>query len=243
MAMAIHAATTTAAETETVRLADGGLIRIRPVRSSDKPRFARAFGRMSSLSRYRRFLAHKRALSEADLRFFTEVDGDDHYALVALKKGAAGGEGELAGAARYLRLDGRPDAAEIAVVVGDDHQRRGIGRVLLERLSQAAFDRGIRKFRVFLLAENLPVRKLLEELFGGQELKQDGEIFSGEIPLYATDAVEGDFSRAPALELLRLTAAGAVLPIDLSLILSRDQLQAFKRKQAQAFHGPGTTGN
>ncbi|HSS62941.1 MAG TPA: GNAT family N-acetyltransferase [Gammaproteobacteria bacterium] len=219
-----------AADAETVRLPDGGRFLVRPVRPSDKPRFSRAFHRLSNLSRYRRFLGHKRALSDADLRFFTEVDGDDHYALVALEPGANGGEGEVVGAARYIRLDTQPDTAEIAVAVVDDHQRRGIGRNLLERLSGAAFERGIRKIRVHLLAENLPVRRLLEALSGGQGLKRDGEIISGEIPLHPAETPEDRRVRAPLFELLRLVAEEAVLPINLSLILSRVQLSALKRE-------------
>lgn len=227
MIVANHSIPAAAAHAAKVRLEDGGWIRVRPVRPSDKPGFVRAFDSLSSLSRYRRFLAHKRALTEADLRFLTEVDGDGHYALVALEQGGARGQYEVVGAARYIRLDGRPDTAEIAVAVVDDHQRRGIGKLLLERLSQLAYQRGIRKVRVYLLAENLPVRRLLEKLFGDQELKRNGEIFSGEIPL---SAAGGGFARAPVLELLRLAAEGAVLPMNLSLILSRRQLSAFRCK-------------
>lgn len=217
-------------QSEAVCLRDGDRLRIRPVWPSDKARLKRAFYRLSSLSRYRRFLAHKRALSDAELRFFTEVDGHDHYALVAVEQGPAGGEGEMVGAARFVRLDDPPDTAEIAVAVVDDHQRRGIGRLLLERLSQAAFERGIRKIRVHLLAENVPVRRLLDELFGGQALKREGEIMSGEIPLLAPGTVEERAARAPLFELLRLAAEEAVMPINLSLILSRRQLSAIKRR-------------
>lgn len=225
------------AEAETLSLRDGGRIRIRRVRPSDKARFVRAFSRLSSLSRYRRFLAHKRALSDAELRFFTEVDGHDHYALVAVKQGAAGREGEVVGVARYVCLDGNPDTAEIAVAVVDDHQRRGIGRLLLERLGQAAFEHGIRRIRVHLLAENLPVRRLLDELFGRGALKREGEIISGEIPLLAPETDKSRVARTPVFELLRLAAEEAVMPINLSLTLARGQLSSFKRglssRQAQ----------
>lgn len=190
----------------------------------------RAFDRLSSLSRYRRFLAHKRVLSDADLRFFTEVDGHDHHALVAVEQGATGGEGELAGAARYVRLDNQPDTAEIAVAVVDSHQRRGIGRLLLERVLQAAFERGIRRVRVHLLAENLPVRKLLEKLLGAHELERDGSAVSGELPLDAPIPQKGPAAREPLFELLRLAAEEAILPINFSLILSRGQLSALKRR-------------
>ncbi len=226
----VPAETSPVAVAETVRLGHGGGLLIRPVRPSDKGRFRSAFEALSSLSRYRRFLAQKNALSEADLRFFTEVDGERHYALVALEQTPDGGEDALVGAARYIRLDDDPDSAEIAVAVVDAHQRRGIGRLLLDRLRQVAYARGIRRIRVYLMAENLPVRRLLEALFGDQELERDGEIISGDIPLFLPESEQERASRAPLFELLRLAAEEAVLPISLSLTLSRAQLAAFKRR-------------
>lgn len=221
-------------EAEAIALSDGGRLLLRPVRPSDKARFRRAFEKLSSLSRYRRFLAHKNALSDADLRFFTEVDGEQHYALVALEQCHDGKEGELVGAARYVRLDDNSDTAEIAVAVVDAFQRRGIGKLLLERLRQAAYERGIRRIRVHLMAENFAVRKLLESLFGEQPLRRDGDIISGAIPLFAPESETARESRAPVFELLRLAAEEAVLPVTLSLTLSRAQLAAFKCRLASA---------
>lgn len=217
-------------ETEAVTLENGERLCVRRVRPSDKARLVRAFEGLSSLSRYRRFLAQKSALSDADLRFFTEVDGQDHYALVAVAPETAGCDGEVVGAARYIRLDAQPDTAEIAVAVVDAHQRRGIGRLLLERLRQAAYQRGIRRIRVHLLAENLPVRRLLEALFGDQPLECEGEIISGDIPLFAPESENASAARAPAFELLRLAAEGVVMPVSLSLTLSRAQLSALRRE-------------
>lgn len=218
------------ADHETICLQDGGRFRLRTVLPSDKARFLRAFERLSSLSRYRRFLASKRRLSEADLRFFTEVDGDDHYALIAVEQDARDREGEMVGVARYIRLEPQGDTAEIAVTVVDTHQRRGIGRPLLERLLRAAYQRGIRRVRVHLLAENLPIRKLLENLLGRHKLDQQEGVISGEIPLDAQVMEKGPVARAPLFELLRLAAEEAVLPINLSFISSRARLSALKTR-------------
>ncbi len=217
-------------QAEAIALSDGGRFLVRPVRATDKGRFRRAFETLSSLSRYRRFLAHKNALSDADLRFFTEVDGERHYALVALKPRGDGGEGELIGAARYIRLDDDADTAEIAVAVVDAYQRRGIGKLLLERLRQVAYERGIRRIRVHLMADNVPVRNLLESLFGDQPLERDGNIISGDIPLFAPESEAERASRAPVFELLRLAAEEAVLPVSLSLTFSKAQLAAMRRR-------------
>lgn len=217
-------------QAEAVALADGGRFLVRPVRATDKDRFRRAFETLSSLSRYRRFLAHKNALSDADLRFFTEVDGEQHYALVALEPRGDGGEGELVGAARYIRLYDDADTAEIAIAVVDAYQRRGIGKLLLERLRQAAYERGIRRIRVHLMADNVPVRNLLESLFGDQPLERDGNIISGEIPLCAPESEAERASRATLFELLRLAAEEAVRPVSMSLTFSKAQLAAMRRR-------------
>lgn len=226
-----------AAGSESIRLPDGGWIRLRPVRSSDKAAFLRAFDRLSSQSRYRRFLAYKRALTDADLRFLTEVDGDSHYALVAEALEAMNGDGEVVGAARYIRQDGAPETAEIAVTVVDTHQRRGIGTRLLERLLEVAYRAGIRRVQVHLLAENLPVRKLLENLLGMHELERDAGIISGELPLRAPVEPKTREAREPLFELLRLAAEEAVLPVNLTLMFSRRQLKALKRKLDSATGG------
>lgn len=225
------------AAAETIRLEDGGRFFLRAVLPSDKARFLRAFERLSSLSRYRRFLASKRRLSEAELRYFTEVDGDDHYALVAVQQNAQDREGEVVGVARYIRLEPQEDTAEIAVTVVDTHQRRGIGRLLLERLLLAAYQRGIRRVRVHLLAENLPVRKLLQDLLGTHVLEQEEGILSGELPLDAQVTKIGGATRAPLFELLRLAAEEAVLPISLGFISTRAQLSALKSRLASRSSG------
>ncbi|HET9968935.1 MAG TPA: hypothetical protein VFQ68_11935, partial [Streptosporangiaceae bacterium] len=67
-----------------VVLRDGSAVLIRPVRGTDAPLLADGFTRLSERSRRRRFLGRKRTLTEADLRFFIDVDQRDHEALGAL---------------------------------------------------------------------------------------------------------------------------------------------------------------
>jgi GNAT superfamily N-acetyltransferase len=135
-------------------------IQIRPIEPADKPELAAAFSRLSPESRYRRFLSPNSSLSDDDLRYLTEVDHSDHEALVAIDPG--GGQG--IGVARYVRLEDRPETAELGVVVSDDRQGEGVGSLLLQRLALRARENGIERFSALILEENRPMLSLIREL-------------------------------------------------------------------------------
>ena len=145
---------------EIVGLKDGSSVLVRPVAAADKPLFVAGFARLSENSRYRRFLAAKKSLSDDELAFFTELDHHGHEALGAVDPRS----GEGLGVARYLRDPARNEVAEAAVAVIDDWQGRGLGRVLLERLALRAHDEGIRHFSASLLVENRAMLALFERL-------------------------------------------------------------------------------
>jgi RimJ/RimL family protein N-acetyltransferase len=136
-----------------VVLRDGSAVLIRQVNSTDVALLADGFARLSAASRQMRFLAVKKELSAAELRYLTDVDHHDHEALAALDR--AGGQG--VGIARYIRDADDPQAAEIAVTIVDDWQRRGLGTELLARLSDRARQEGIRRFTVLADTQNVAV--------------------------------------------------------------------------------------
>jgi len=136
-----------------VVLRDGSTVLIRQIRSADAPLLADGFARLSAASRQMRFLGVKKELSAAELRYLTDVDHHDHEALVALDR--AGGQG--VGIARYVRDADDPQAAEIAVTIVDDWQRRGLGTELLAQLSDRARQEGIRRFTALADAGNAAV--------------------------------------------------------------------------------------
>jgi GNAT superfamily N-acetyltransferase len=134
-------------------------ILIRPIEPSDKEALAAGFARLSPESRYRRFMSPTADLSEARLRYLTEVDHVDHEALVALEPGSDEG----IGVARYVRLED-PEVAELAVAVLDEWQGNGVGSLLLQRLAAAARENGIERFSAMILEENRPMLSLIQEL-------------------------------------------------------------------------------
>jgi RimJ/RimL family protein N-acetyltransferase len=143
-----------------VVLRDGSTVLIRQVRSADAPLLADGFARLSARSRQLRFLTPKQELSPAELRYFTDVDHHDHEALGALNHA----DGRGVGIARYIRDAGDPQAAEIAVTVVDDWQRRGLGTELLAQLSERARSKGIRRFTALVAADNAAMAALLRNV-------------------------------------------------------------------------------
>jgi len=148
---------------ETVRLKDGTKVTLRLIQPSDKQLLLEGFERLSPQSRYARFLAPKEKLTDAELRYLTEVDGVDHFAIAAVRASRFGKQ-EGVGVGRFVRSKDGTDTAEPAITVADDQQGKGLGTILLHRLADAAWERGIRQFRCEVLAENTRIRDLLPEI-------------------------------------------------------------------------------
>lgn len=129
-------------------LSDGSTIVLREVTPDDKDAIVAGFEALSPESRYRRFFSAMSRLSAADLRYLTEVDHDDHEAVVGFAP-----DGGPVGVARYVRTDTQEEA-EVAVAVTDAWQGRGAATALLERLIERAREHGIERFVASVLEEN-----------------------------------------------------------------------------------------
>jgi acetyltransferase len=144
-----------------VRLNDGTEVLIRPIGPGDKRKLAKAFGHLSAETVHRRFLSPKPSLSAAELRYLTEVDGDDHVAYVAV---LADRPEWLVAVARFVRLVEDHETAEFAIVVGDPWQNKGLGKRLASLLATEAVAHGVRRFTAFTLADNVPAQRLIETI-------------------------------------------------------------------------------
>jgi RimJ/RimL family protein N-acetyltransferase len=145
---------------ETVRLRQGAEIEIRPLGPRDRAGVAALFSRLSSESRYRRFNAPKRELSQGELAFFTGIDHVRHEALAAVDPR----DSSIVGVARYVQYVDRPRVAAAAFEVADEWQRKGIGVVLAERLLERARINGLDRLTATTRWENLPARALLRRV-------------------------------------------------------------------------------
>jgi protein lysine acetyltransferase len=144
-----------------VRLTDGTRVVIRPIRPSDSERIAHSRDRFSEESMRRRFLSPKPRLTNSELRYLTEVDGQDHYALAATPLDDLDA---IVATARWIRHDEDPTTAEAAIIVADDLQHKGLGRRLAHELADAAHDRGVRRFTATMLSDNKAALALMRTL-------------------------------------------------------------------------------
>ncbi len=129
-----------------VLLRDGRTAHIRPIRSDDEQLMVEFYARVSDDSKYYRFFSPMPKLSERDVRRFTHVDHRDRVALVMLLGG------QMIAVGRFDVV--RPMEAEVAFLVEDQHQGRGIGQLLLEHLAQAGRERGVERFVAEVLPDN-----------------------------------------------------------------------------------------
>jgi GNAT superfamily N-acetyltransferase len=143
------------------RLPDGTPLVVRPIRPDDKSLLVNGLARLSTASRQQRFLGAKPRFTLAELRYLTEVDGVDHVAYVALRGDAPR---ELVAVGRLVRDPQDPEQAEIAIVVGDPWQRRGVGTLLGDLLATAARDRGIRWMTATMASENTGAHRLFDHV-------------------------------------------------------------------------------
>ncbi|SDE66859.1 Acyl-CoA synthetase (NDP forming) [Blastococcus fimeti] len=150
--------------------ADGGTVHLRPIRPEDGDALTGLMDRSSDQTRYYRFFGPMKRLSAKELHRFTHVDHDSRVAFVVLL-----GE-QIIGVGRYDRYPGTDDA-EVAFLIEDAHQRRGLGSVLLEHLAAAARERGIKRFVAEVLAQNSTMVRVFQDAgYKSQRSYEDGVV-------------------------------------------------------------------
>ncbi|WP_405456717.1 GNAT family N-acetyltransferase [Streptomyces sp. NBC_00101] len=161
-----------------VVLRDGGTARIRPITPDDAGRLVSFFEQVSDESKYYRFFAPYPRLSDRDVHRFTHHDYVDRVGL-AVTVG-----GEFIATVRFDRIDerGRPasapaDEAEVAFLVQDAHQGRGVASVLLEHIAAVARERRIRRFAAEVLPANTKMIKVFRDAgYTQQRSFEDGSV-------------------------------------------------------------------
>jgi GNAT superfamily N-acetyltransferase len=193
---------------EHATLRDGTSVRLRLVRPDDKQMFVEGFSRMSPEARYQRFLAAKSQLTAQELRYLTETDGEDHFALGAAVIAPDGAERGL-GVARFVRLPERTDTAEAAFTVVDEAHGKGLGSLLFRRLMAAARERGITRFVCSVLASNEQMHELLRDIAPDASRRLDGYVveFEFEIPALGPRASHEELRSHPSPHQLLVHAA------------------------------------
>jgi GNAT superfamily N-acetyltransferase len=137
-------------------LKDGTVVHIRPIRPEDDHALIEIFKHLSPQTVYQRFFQALPELSPGMARYLSNVNYTNRMALVAEAGGQAIGVG------RYERT-GDPEVADLGLVVLDEWQNLGLGRILLQEILKAGKSNGIRRFRADVLAENRRMLRLLAQ--------------------------------------------------------------------------------
>ena len=139
-----------------IRLRDGTELCLRPVLPGDNERTSKGPVEFSSETLYRRFQS-VRFPSTSLMRYLFEVDYDHHFVWVMTD----GPDGPVVADARFVRAEKEPDIAEVAFIVGDAYQNKGIGTFLMGALAIAADCRGVQRFTARVLTDNYAMRAIL----------------------------------------------------------------------------------
>jgi acyl-CoA synthetase (NDP forming)/RimJ/RimL family protein N-acetyltransferase len=191
-----------------VMLADGSTAHVRPIRPDDADAVVALHSRFSERTRYLRYFSPYPRIPPRELAYFVNVDHHDREAFV-VELGD-----ELIAIGRFDRLGAGSTEAEVAFVVEDAHQGRGLGSVLLEYLAEAARDEGITRF----VAEVLPVNSKMLRVFSDAGYSVERQYADGVVhlsfPIAATpESLKVQWSRerrSEAASIARLLAPASV---------------------------------
>jgi GNAT superfamily N-acetyltransferase len=162
-----------------VELLDGTSVAYHAIAPENASALQRFHHRLSERSIYLRFFAAKPELSDRKAGYFTNVDGTNRFALVALDPERPQ---EIIGVVSFDR-EGDTDRAEYAAAVADRWQGRGLGLALTRRLIEAALKRDVRVFTGVVLFENRRMLNLLRDLALPERLRYEDGIEYVEIDL------------------------------------------------------------
>ena len=140
--------------------------------TDDRADLIAAVGRISDRSLYRRFFGLKRSFTDQEAAYFVNVDFVNHVALVALINEE--GRSVIAGGGRYIVV--QPGQAEVAFVVVDEHQGRGIGRALMCHLTSIARATELRTFIAEVLPENTSMLQLFKTSDLPLSMRREGQV-------------------------------------------------------------------
>lgn len=140
-----------------VKLRDGSVYHLRPVLPGDSERTTNGPVEFSSETLYRRFQS-PRTPTKSLMAYLFEVDYVHHFVWVMTE----GAEGPVVADARFVRDENDPAVAEVAFIVGDDYQGRGIGTFLMGALVVTANYVGVQRFTARVLSDNHPMRAILD---------------------------------------------------------------------------------
>jgi RimJ/RimL family protein N-acetyltransferase len=137
----------------------GQEVLLRPVRISDEPLVKDFFYALSDQSTYQRFISSRKDMPHERLQEFVVIDYTSEMVILAV---APIEEREVVVGVGQYGIDAETHTAEVALVVRDDYQKRGVGTELLNYLTLLARKEGLLGFSAEVLIENRAMMRLFE---------------------------------------------------------------------------------
>ena len=217
-----------------VVLTDGGTAHIRPITPEDGDLLRAFHARLSPETIYYRFFAPYPRLSDRDVKRFTHVDYDERVGLIATISGV------MVAVVRYDKIS--EDEAEVAFLVEDAHQGRGLASVLLEHIGAAARERGVRRFIADVLPENRRMINVFREAgYTAQQTFDEGVIrltLDLEPTDHSEEVMRAREQRAESRSIARLLFPESVAVIGASRTAHTVGQTALRNLLAGDFQGP-----
>ena len=148
---------------EWVTLRNGERVFLRPVKPTDGPKILDLFSKLSPKTIYFRFLTHLDRLRPEMLRHLVEIDYVRHFGLVAVVWEMEAEVETITGVCRYIATD-RMDHAELTIVLRDDWQGLGLGKMMASRVVDIAKGKGIERIEILFDSRNEDMQQLFRSL-------------------------------------------------------------------------------
>ena len=156
----------------TCLLNDGTVIHFRPVHPIDEPLMRDLLYDLSQETIYYRFMSHSQRFGQKQIQNFVYVDHRKDVAIVGTLPEAFGDEIIIVG--RYY-LDERTNRAEVAFVIRDEWQSKGLGTFMFKHLVKIAMASGISGFTAEVLRNN----KRMQAVFNHSGFKVQSMVEEG----------------------------------------------------------------
>src|SRR4051794_23511886 len=176
-----------------VVVSDGGTLHLRPILPDDADALVRFHAGLSVRTRYLRYFSSYPTIPPRDLFRFSHVDHRHRVALAGWLGGeiiAVGRFDQLVESDPADRLDPAGRLAEVAFVVADAHQGRGIGSVLLEHLVEIGRELGVNRFEAVVLAENRAMVQVFRQAGFEASRRLEGSELNLEFEIAATERTQ-----------------------------------------------------
>jgi acetyltransferase len=146
---------------EWITLKDGSAVFVRPIKPTDGPLLLDLFKSLSRETIYFRFLTHLERLQPEMLKQLVEIDYERHFALAAII--TADTKESIIGTCRYIVKE-NTDHAELTVVLRDDWQRKGLGKLMVTRVVDIARSKGLASIEILLDYRNEGMKRIFASL-------------------------------------------------------------------------------